>query len=132
MPPPKVPKDLKDFVARHLPSVEHVEIFMVLRRNAVRSWSPPEMAEELGIPARTASDVLEQLASDNFLDIKLSNDILYRFNPATAGLEAAAARFADYYVRERIAVMNLVMTGTLNPMRVFADAFRLKKDKGDG
>jgi hypothetical protein len=132
VPAPKVPKEIREFVARFLPSVEHLETFIVLQRNATRSWSASDMAVELRIQESIAADVLERLASDNFLDVKISNEILYRFNPATPALEAAAARCADFYVRERIAMMNTVMTTALGPMYDFAEAFRLKKGKGNG
>ena len=90
------------------------------------------MAVELRIPESTAEDVLERLASDNFLDVKISNDILYRFNPATEALEALSARVADLYVRERIAMINVVTAATLSPIHDFAEAFRLKKGRKDG
>jgi hypothetical protein len=132
VPPPRVPKDIRDFVARFLPSVEHLETFVVLQRNTTRSWSAPDISAELRIPESTAADVLERLASDNFLDVKISNEILYRFNPATAALEGAAARCAEFYVRERIAMMNIVMTAAIGPIHEFAEAFRIKKGKIDG
>lgn len=89
------------------------------------------MSAELRIPESTAADVLERLASDNFLDVKISNDILYRFNPATIALEEAAARCAEFYRRERIAMINMVMAAALGPMHDFAEAFRLKKGRSD-
>lgn len=129
----KLPKEVREFVARFLPSVEHLETLIALQRNTTRSWSPSDIAAELRIQEATAADVLERLASDNFLDVKISNDILYRFNPATAELEAISARCADFYVRERIAMTHLVMAASLGPMHDFAEAFRLKKRaKNDG
>jgi hypothetical protein len=87
------------------------------------------MSTELRIP--TAEDFLERLAPDNFLDVKISNEILYRFNPATAALETSAALCADLYVRKRIAMINLVMAATLGPVPEFAEAFRIKKGTRD-
>jgi hypothetical protein len=127
----KIPKDIREFVARFLPGIEYLETFIVLQRNTTRTWSPAEVALELRIPESSAADVLERLASDNFLDVRISNEILYRFNPATAALEGQAARCAEYYLRERIAMINLVMVATLGPMHDFAEAFRLKKGRGD-
>lgn len=127
MPDSTIPADVRDFIARYLPSVEHLEIFVILQRQPTRSWSPPEMAEELRITVGTAADALEQLASQNFLDIRISNDILYRFNPATPALTREANRCAEYYVSERITVINLVTAGGLGAIRSFAEAFRLKK-----
>jgi hypothetical protein len=125
----RIPREIKDFVARFLPSVEHLETFITLQRNTTKSWSAQDLSTELRIPESVAGDVLERLASDNFLDVKISNEILYRFNPATAALEMASALCADFYQRERIAMINLVMAATLGPMRDFAEAFRLKKGK---
>lgn len=132
MPQSIVPAEVKAFVARYLPSVEHLEVFMLLHKNRERFWSSREVAAELRIADARASDVLERLASDNFLDIKISNDLLYRFNPVNPGLDAAAGQSADYYLRERIAMINLVMTGSLDPIREFAEAFRLRRGKRDG
>jgi len=128
----RIPKDVRDFVARFLPSVEHLETFIVLQRNTTRSWSASDLSAELRIPQSAADDLLERLASDNFLDVRISNEILYRFNPATAALEAASALCAEFYQRERIAMINLVMSATLGPMHDFAEAFRLKKGKSNG
>jgi hypothetical protein len=127
----KIPKDIRKFVARFLPGVEYLETFIVLQRNTTRTWSAADVGIELRIQESTAADVLERLASDNFLDVKISNEILYRFNPATPALEARAARCAEYYVRERNAMINLVMAATLGPMHEFAEALRLKIGSGD-
>jgi hypothetical protein len=130
--PLRVPKDIREFVTRFLPSVEHLETFIALQGNTTKSWSPTDIAAELRIHESTAADVLEQLASDNFLDVKISNEILYRFNPATAALDEAASRCAEFYVRERIAMINVVTAAPLTPLREFAEAFRIKKRRNDG
>jgi hypothetical protein len=104
----RVPKEIREFVARFLPSVEHLETLIALQRDPTRSWSASDVAAELRILESSAADVLERLASNNFLDVKISNEILYRFNPATLALEEAAAHCADFYVRERIAMITAV------------------------
>ena len=129
---PKIPKDVREFIVRYLPSVEHLETFIVLQRNTTRSWNAADVSAELRIPESTAADVLEQLASDNFLDVKISNEILYRFNPATAPLEDMAARCADLYLHQRIAIINTVLAASVGPMHDFAEAFRFKKGNAGG
>jgi hypothetical protein len=104
----RVPKDVRDFVAGHLPSVDDLEALMLLQRTAARSWSSPELAAELRISESTAEAVLERLASCNFLDVKISNDVLFRFNPVSPDLGVMAARCAECYVRDRSAMINLV------------------------
>jgi hypothetical protein len=128
----RIPKEIRDFVARFLPSVEHLETFIALQRNTTKSWSAQDLCAELRIPESVAGDVLERLASHNFLDVRISNEILYRFNPATPALDASAAACADFYRRERIAMINLVMAATLGPLHDFAEAFRIKKGGSRG
>jgi hypothetical protein len=132
VPQSRVPADIRDFIVWYLPNVEHLEVFMVLHQHSAQFWSAAEIAEELRIPEGTAGDVLERLASNNFLDIKISNDILYRFNPAAAHLTAMADKCAEFYTRDRIAVINLVTARGLDAIRNFAEAFRLRKGKADG
>jgi hypothetical protein len=126
-----IPTEIREFVARFLPSVEHLETFIVLQRNTARSWSPVEIAAELGIAESAAADVLERLASDNFLAVTISNDILYRFNPATKAIQTLSDRCADAYARERSAILNLVTAATLTSAQEFAEAFPLEKNTTD-
>ena len=81
---------------------------MLLRQNAAKSWNSRDIAVELRIAGPTVDAVLEHLASDNFLDVKISSDILFRYSPASAELADIAARCADFYGRERMAIINLV------------------------
>jgi hypothetical protein len=55
-------------------------------------------------PARDGSGA----SRDNFLDIKISNEVMYRFDPPDPALAQAAQQCADFYGRDRIAMMNLV------------------------
>jgi hypothetical protein len=128
----KIPREIRQFVARFLPGLEYLETFMLLCNGATRSWSASDIAKAAGLPESVAADVLEHLASDNFLDVKISNDILYRFNPATPALGDLSRRCADFCVRERIAMISLVTTDVMSPMHDFAEAFRLKKGKRNG
>jgi hypothetical protein len=132
VPSAKIPKEIQQFAARFLPSVAHLETFVLLLGNTARFWSAEDVAAAVGIAVSAAADVLEQLASDNFLDVKISNEILYRFNPATPALETRARECADLYRHERIAMINFVTVQSLKSMHDFAEAFRLKKGKNHG
>jgi len=128
----KIPREVREFVARFLPSIEHLETFMLLRRDTTRSWSAADIAAQLGIGEAATLRILEQLAAGNFLDIKISNDVLFRFNPLDEAIAALSAQCADLYVRERIAMINLVAAVGLGGIHDFAEAFRLKKPKKQG
>jgi hypothetical protein len=129
-----IPEDIRAFIVRYLTNIEHLEVFALLQRSRDRYWSASEVAAELRIPAAMSERVLEWLASNNFLDIKILNDVVYRFDPATSDLGAIANRCAALYQTERIAMINLIMSALSDPIRNFADAFRLKlkKDRTNG
>jgi hypothetical protein len=119
-------------VLRYLTSVEQLEVFILLHRSPARHWSAVEIAQELGIADAEAEAALERLGSDNFLDIKISNDVVYRYNPVDPALREVATRVTEFYVHHRISVMNLITAASLRPIRDFAEAFRLKKDRENG
>lgn len=104
----RIPEEIREFIASYCPSIQHLETLMLLHRNPNRSWSARDLAAELGILPSAAAAVLDELASHNFLDVKISNDLLFRFNPISSELELRASRCADFYVRQRVAIINLV------------------------
>lgn len=129
-----IPDDIRAFIIRYLTSIEHLEVFVLLQRSIDRYWSASEVAAELRIPIARSEQVLERLASNNFLDIKILNDVVYRFNPATSDIDEISNRCAALYRTERLAMIKLIMSAPSDPMRDFADAFRirLKKDRTNG
>jgi hypothetical protein len=129
-----IPRDVRAFIARYLTSIEHLEVFALLHGSAERYWSASEVAAELRIPVAVSEQVLERLASNNFLDIKILNDVVYRFDPATSDLAAISNRCAAQYRTDRIAMIKLIVAALTDPIRNFADSFRLKlkKDPTDG
>ena len=116
MPPAKVPPDIRDFVDRCLPGLAFLETLMLLCDGRTRSWSASAVAQAAGLDESVAADVLERLAQDNLLDVTISNDVLYRFNPATRALAELSLRCADLYARERTSLITLVTAGPTRPM----------------
>ena len=108
----RIPIEVRQFVARFLPSVAHLETFIVLQKNPTRWWNAAELAQDVRIGEATAADVLEQFASANFLAVRISGDILYRFNPATHAIESISSQCADCYIFERLTMIDLITTAT--------------------
>lgn len=120
--------DVQDFIRRYLRSVEQLDVLALLHRSQPRFWNSLAVASELGIPGQTAEKALDALASNNFLDIKIANDLLYRFNPVTE-LRPATEAVIEAYRQQRTSMTRFVASIAADPIRDFADAFRLKKEK---
>jgi hypothetical protein len=52
----------------------------------------------------------------------------YRFRPVTPHLEHAAAAVAQDYLLHRVSVIEFIYSRPSQTLRVFADAFRLRKE----
>jgi hypothetical protein len=99
---------------------------MLLQRTRERFSSAAEIADELTMTHEAAAQVLENLGSYNLLDVKVSDDLRYRYNPATPTLDSAATQSAESYQRQRIALIRLVTTGSGRATRTFAERPRRK------
>jgi hypothetical protein len=118
------PGELRDFLARHIDSIAHLEALLLLRSAVDATWDAQTTAQRLYIAAPEAAEVLAHLAAHGFL---ARNENGYRFDPETQDLRGMTDLLAEHYKRHLIPITNLIHA---KPRRIrqFADAFKLKKD----
>jgi hypothetical protein len=119
-----LPGELRDFLARHIDSIAHLEALLLLRSAADGAWDAHAAAGRLYIGAQEASEVLAHLAAHGLLSLDESG---YRFDPASSDLRDMADLLAEHYKRHLIPITNLIHA---KPRRIrqFANAFKLKKE----
>lgn len=122
-----VSDELRRFLQERLTSLEQIEVVLLLRAHRARSWTAPEVANELRIAPETAAMRLFLLASSGVLAFEPSGVPRYRYAGSDAATEALIAELAAVYESDRNAVLSIVDTGPRDPIRSFADAFKLKK-----
>lgn len=122
-----VSDELRRFLQERLTSLEQIEVVLLLRAQRARSWTAPEVANELRIAPETAAMRLFLLASSGVLAFEPSGVPRYRYAGSDAATEALIAELAAVYESDRNAVLSIVDTGPRDPIRSFADAFKLKK-----
>lgn len=121
-----VSEGLRRFLQERLTSPEHIELVLLLRRDRARSWTAPEVANELRIAPETAAMRLFLLASAGLIAFEPSSVPRYRY-VAEAETDALFAELDGVYASDREAILAIVDTGPRDPIRSFADAFKLKK-----
>lgn len=126
-----LPPEVVDFTTRYAGTLDDLQVLMTCLDARDRWWDAHGMARELGIGVSAARRALDRLAGRNLLDIRITGDVRYQFNPGTRELEAAALACASAYRTNPVAVVQLVAGGTRRTLRDFADAFRFR-DNGDG
>lgn len=117
---------LEKFIRERLPSSEQIEIVLLLRSERDRAWSAPEVAEKLGTPPESTAMRLFLLASNGILGFEGSGLPRYRYATDEA-TEALVAELERVYNENRDELYALVGAPARDPVRSFADAFKLKK-----
>lgn len=119
---------LQTFLQQYLSSFEQIEIVLLLRADPKRAWTAPEVASALVTPPESAAMRLFLLASSGLIAFEPTGVPRYRYLPVDEATEDLLRELADSYPANRAEIATLLSSKPPNdPVRSFADAFRLKK-----
>lgn len=123
-----IPEEVRRFVSEHIHAAEELDLLLLLHRTPERAWDATAASQAVySVPASTA-DRLRALAHKGLLSVEESGgEPLYRYAPAGEGLARQVAALAEVYRTRRVEIVNLVFSARADPLRSFADAFKLKK-----
>jgi hypothetical protein len=116
---------VRTFIADHLAGVTELEALIRLCEDRGRWWDVPAFAAALGLAQSRARRILDRFVSLNLLDIRVSDDVRYRFQPGTGELAEAADALLESYNRNPVAVVQCVASPG-RALSDFADAFRIR------
>ena len=119
--------NLRNFLAQRLSTVEQIEIVLLLMRDPSRAWTAMEVAESLGTAPESAAMRLFLLASGGLLLFEPAGVPRYRYAPQSGETGTLLADLAALYPENRDAFAAQLGGATADPIRSFADAFKLKK-----
>jgi hypothetical protein len=119
--------DVGGFMARHVRSLDDLQVLMQCIDSPDRWWDAAAMARETGFGVNAAREVLDHLARGNLLDIKITGDVRYSFAPGTPALQAAALDFAAAYRARPVEIVQFVAGTSRRHLRDFANAFRIRR-----
>jgi DNA-binding IclR family transcriptional regulator len=89
------------FLEQRISRFEGLDVLLLLHEHADRSWNASEVAVALRLTPSAAAEQLERLCQHDLLDVRLGNEVRYRFGPATSRLAAAVQRVARAYRTHR-------------------------------
>ena len=128
----RLPPQVRSFLSAHIKSIEQLEILLLLLREPERWWSADSLAKELRTSPASAAARLEEMASKNFLDVRITEELFYRYGPVSASLDGSVREAARAYKETPVAVTTAIYSSGLDDIRGFADAFRIRKRHGEG
>ena len=123
-----LPPDVHEFLLEHADSIAQLEILLLLHDGA-ESKTPDAIARHLGVDAAWAARELADLAARGLLAVHANGGPpTYRFAPHSEEILATVDRVAQAMRERRVTVIETIARKPSRHLRVFADAFRLRKD----
>ena len=122
---PSLSETLERFLRERLPSSEQIEIVLLLRGDPERAWSAPEVAQRLATPPESTAMRLFLLASNGLVAFESAGMPRYRYAPQ---FENEITELEELWTSRRELLTPLIgAPANPDPLRSFADAFKLKK-----
>lgn len=124
-----LPENVRRLIAEHITSVEQLEVLLLLARSDGRRWTPEAVSEELRTSVTSARARLGDLERRGFLSSTAEG---CRFEPSVPQAREAVEALAATYAERRYTVIDLIFSKPIDNLRVYANAFRFRKDDPDG
>ena len=123
-----LPAPVKQLLARHIQSVEQLEVLLLLRSQPQRAWTAAEVFEVIRSSQSSIATRLQTFTSQGFFVEENTSPPTYRFAPKDQNLQAAVDQTASAYQIWRVRVIEAIFAPEADPVQSFADAFKLRKD----
>ena len=119
-----VPAEVRRFIAAEIESVGQLEVLLLLRGVADKTWTADEVARALVMQAPSVATWLDQMAARGLLRAGGGG---YRFAPPAADVEHTIDRLAESYATYRVAVIAAIFSRPSEGVTRFPDAFRIRR-----
>lgn len=104
-------------------SVEQCEMIVAVCNGRNRWWTAGELATELFLGHSPTARDLAVLATRGLLEVRIGNDVQYRFAPASSELERSVVALAELYRTQRVDVLGYIVRRKGRSLQHFAEAF---------
>jgi hypothetical protein len=124
-----LPPRVRDFLLAHVDSIEQLEVLLLLAARPTSALTTVEVSDELRTAPSSAATRLAGLRDHRLVDVLPGDRHRIRADPELAAL---LRQIADTYRERRVAVVTLIYSRPSDVVRVFTNAFVLKKGRKDG
>lgn len=114
--------ELVAFVEAAIPSVWALETLILLKATPERDWTMDQIVSELRANPALVNDCVTCLQRAGLVQ---QRDDVARYAPASPGLAVLADALQDAYRQRPVSLVNLITRRRQDPLKGFADSFRL-------
>ncbi|HEX2204117.1 MAG TPA: hypothetical protein VHG91_12490 [Longimicrobium sp.] len=125
-----IPEDVKRFLADHIESAEQLDALVLLHTQPQRAWTAEAVSQAIYSVPQSAARTLASLEAQGLAASDGAPNPAYRYAPGNAENDARVRAVAEAYRAHRVEVVKHLYAARAepDPVRSFADAFRLRKD----
>jgi hypothetical protein len=126
-----LPQDVCRFLGENIESIDQLEILRVLGEGPGREWTAAALVAEVQGPPDDMAGHLAALAARGLIAAdRAGGEAAWRYGPATPEIDAMVRQLLQCYRERPVSMIKLVYAQAADPLRAFADAFRLRKKGG--
>ncbi|MDF2441753.1 MAG: hypothetical protein JWN98_2737 [Abditibacteriota bacterium] len=114
------------FILENIPSVEQLEVLLLLSQSPDKEWSALEISRALYRQPESVATRLEALRDRGLLSVRQASDLLYRYS-ASAPQQEIVRNLDMAYQERKDAVIRLIFSRPSDNLRAFSDAFRIRR-----
>jgi hypothetical protein len=123
-----VPIEVRQFLAKHIKSLEQLEVLLLVSALPDREWSADAVYKVvLSNPAIVATRLDDFVKAGIFT--RSGDPPLYRYAPSSQELQDQIAALSAAYKIVRHKIVELIYRTPSDSMQAFSDAFKFKRDK---
>jgi hypothetical protein len=121
-----LPAGVDRFLRGTVRSVWELELLLLLRLQRARLWTADELVHDLRASVLIVGDSLDALQKAGLVS-RNAND-QYQYWPIAPELDHLVDDVAMAYASSPVAVTEAILSAPNSSVRIFADAFKIKKD----
>jgi hypothetical protein len=127
MPDKSIPDEARRLIAGYIRTVEQLEILLLLKGSPQKEFSVLDVFRVIQSSQNSVATSLGIFTNAGFL-IEESGGT-YRYEPRNKDVDQAIDALAKAYQERRVTVIEAIYHQASDPVRNFADAFKLRKEK---
>ncbi|HVU34679.1 MAG TPA: hypothetical protein VHE61_14695 [Opitutaceae bacterium] len=121
------PATVRRLIWDRIPSVERLEVLLLLFEAGERTWSVDEIEQRIRSSRDSIAANVSALVASRLVLASSGAQVRYRYSAESAELDALVGELATAYRNRRVAIIELIYADRHNPARAFSDAFDLRK-----
>lgn len=123
------PEEIARFLYDHVESIDQLEILRVLGEDRTREWDSVALAGEVQAAPQVVRTHLAAMHARGLLVTSTRESTLFcRYGVTTPDLDSKVGRLLQMYKERPVTMIKMVYDRAKDPLRAFADAFRIRKE----